>query len=131
MGEEKELQERSYELVTVFVPSYSKEEVGKVVEELKAQFESKGAYKIFIDFWGKRELAYPIKKHTYGFYYCIYYTCKESSVPNVLEEILRLREDVIRFSTHRISTKRRKFKGRRVAAGEGKKESSMEGALSQ
>lgn len=50
------------------------------------------------DDWGKRKMAYTIKKKTHGFYVIFYYKA-ESSVVKVLEHAFKLNDNVLRWMT--------------------------------
>ncbi len=86
----------NYELVYILTPKLSEEEVkskAKVISELLRKEETKV---IKEDFWGKKELAYPIKHFDEGWYVL----CEFSAEPGEVEKIdkaLKLQEDIIRF----------------------------------
>ncbi len=50
------------------------------------------------DDWGKRKMAYQIKKKTHGFYVIFYYKA-ESAVVAELDRVLKLDENVLRWMT--------------------------------
>ena len=88
---------RPYETVIVFdgtLPDdvLQKEQV-RIEEQLKqiAVFEK-------TDVWGKRSLAYTIKKKKLG-YYCLFLYEGEGTVINALEKPLKLNEKVLRYLT--------------------------------
>ena len=72
------------------------EKITQTIIELKGQVSQ-------VDPWGKRQLAYPIKKHTAGFYYLMHISMPASAVRS-LERSLKLMEDVIRNLTVRVDT---------------------------
>jgi len=85
-----------YELVFIAQPGLEEEplkalveKVGKTISDLKGQV-------VQVDSWGKRRLAYPIRKHREGFYYLMRIELLASAVRS-LEKSLKLTEDVIRF----------------------------------
>lgn len=103
---------RKYESVVVFCNSLGdqqiKEEVGKVEGFLSAQ----GAQELVFESWGKKEVAYsPLGKKRFGDYCCFTYQSDNSEIVERLAGQLRITEGIIKFQTHRISDRVRKFKG--------------------
>ena len=87
---------RDYELVLVIDPEVSGEgqkklinKVKKIIEDLKGKVEK-------TDDWGKRELAYPIKKKNLGYYFLLAIKLP-STVPAQIENKLKLEEKIIRY----------------------------------
>ncbi|TCK99737.1 SSU ribosomal protein S6P [Natranaerovirga hydrolytica] len=82
---------------------------GKVEEDVKtATFEKVQEYITRfggnitkVDEWGKKRLAYEIKKVKEGFYYIIQFEA-DNTVPIEVESRLRITEQVIRFLITRI-----------------------------
>jgi small subunit ribosomal protein S6 len=89
---------RSYETVIIWAPSLSESEQeaenGKIAEAIKGSgSEFKG-----IDVWGRRQLAYPIKKQTEGIY-CFFRWDGESTTTEALDKMLRIKENCLRHVT--------------------------------
>lgn len=85
----------SYELVFIAQPNMEEEPLSALVEKItQAISELKGQVSQ-VDPWGKRRLAYPIKKHAEGFYFLMDVDMPAPAVRS-LEKSLRLMEDVIR-----------------------------------
>ena len=49
-----------------------------------------------VDDWGKKRLAYEIQKMKEGYYYFIHFDA-DSTVPNEIEQRVRIMENVIRY----------------------------------
>ncbi|MDF2944738.1 MAG: hypothetical protein K0S01_3596, partial [Herbinix sp.] len=49
-----------------------------------------------VDDWGKKRLAYEIQKMKEGYYYFIQFE-SDSTVPNEIEQRIRIMENVIRY----------------------------------
>jgi len=49
-----------------------------------------------VEDWGKKRLAYEIQKMKEGFYYFIHFDA-DSTVPNEIEQRIRIMENVIRY----------------------------------
>ncbi len=84
-----------YEIAVVFDPSL---EVGldKATERVEKIFKDNDGKVKNVDNWGKRKLAYPIKKQEHGIY--VFYTLDlpPQSVAKI-ESTLNITEEVIRF----------------------------------
>ncbi len=107
---------RRYEVVIVLAPTLTEDDVEQSTETFKKTAEEKGAQIVEIEQWGKRKLAYPIKRHTEGIY--IIFTLEELSAEAVgeLERRFKVSDSVIRFLTVRIDLdlkRAEKFKARR------------------
>ena len=107
---------RRYEVVIVLAPTLTEDEVEQSTDTFKKAAEEKGAQVAEIEQWGKRKLAYPIKRHTEGIY--IILTLEELSTEAVgeLERRFKVSDSVIRFLTVRVDLdlkRAEKFKARR------------------
>ena len=109
---------RRYEVVFVLAPTLSEEEVKQSIETFTATAEEKGAKILKVDEWGKRRLAFPVKKFNQGIYVLL---TLEESAPHAVAELERrfkVTDAVIRFLTIRIDEalkRAEKFKVRRQA----------------
>ncbi len=87
---------RDYELVFIVHPDLETAAIEEVVEKVKGWVDEEGGQISKEDQWGKRKLAYPIRKKTEG-----YYVLLETRMPQTaiapLERNLRLLEPVMRF----------------------------------
>lgn len=85
-----------YELMVIFSSTLTEEEekaqFGQVEEILAGQ---KGNTHL-VDHWGKRKLAYPIKKQRQGYYEWIYFEMDPVHVSEV-DRKLKMSEQVLRF----------------------------------
>lgn len=84
---------RVYELVLVLKTSLSETERKKVVDTLKDWLSSVTVAKE--DAWGQKQLAYPIKKETTG-YYLVYSLESEKGMPSDLEKRILAQENILR-----------------------------------
>lgn len=57
-----------YELVTVLNPDIAEEDVPAAIERLTAAITTRGGEVAEVQPWGRRRLAYPIKRHNEGNY---------------------------------------------------------------
>ena len=86
---------RTYELVVIFDGTLQNDVVEGRVKELEDRLKKDGGEIIDATDWGKRHLAYPIKKRDYG-YYSIFLFKSEPAVLPELDRVLKLDETVIR-----------------------------------
>lgn len=101
-----------YEAIIILNPdlqeSKVKEEETRVTELLKAN----GATAVTATRWGKKPIAYKVKKFKQGHWILFNFESEqESKTSPTLTAQLRLMENVIKFQTHVIGQKTRKFKG--------------------
>jgi small subunit ribosomal protein S6 len=76
-------------------PSAPEEEVDQITQIICELIKTEGGEILKLEKWGKRKLAYEVKKERYGFYIYIYFT----SLPPVSKKIerrLNIHEKVIR-----------------------------------
>lgn len=60
------------------------------------------------DNWGRKKLAYPIKKQTSGYYSLIYFAGEPETVKE-LDRVLKITDGIFRFLiVHRVETRQRK-----------------------
>lgn len=84
-----------YELVFIVQPEIEEEPLNAVVEKVSDTISSLEGQVHKTDAWGKRQLAYPIKRHRSGHYVLMNVELPASAVRS-LERSLKLMEDVIR-----------------------------------
>jgi len=87
---------RNYELVLILQPDLDEASFNDAIDKVKGWIsEAQGAIEK-VDVWGKRRLAYPIRKQTEG-QYALLTVKMEPSFAAKLEANLRLLEPVMRF----------------------------------
>ncbi|OFX77495.1 MAG: 30S ribosomal protein S6 [Bacteroidetes bacterium GWE2_29_8] len=87
-----------YETVFILNPVLSDDQVKEAVEGYVEFLEKKNCEIIFIDKWGLKKLAYPIKKKNNGFYNLIEFRA-DSTVVADLEISFKRDERILRFLT--------------------------------
>ena len=85
-----------YELALVLNPNLSDDSLNLEIENVKNMLEKFGASIEKIDNWGKKKLAYEIKKCNLGFFNFISFN-SPANVPIELEAKLRIAENVLRY----------------------------------
>jgi small subunit ribosomal protein S6 len=89
---------RNYETVFILDPAIGDDRTAQEVERAKSVIESANGEVVDIQRWGKRKLAYEIKKRREGVYTVFKYRSDGTAVFE-LERSLRLNEQVLRFMT--------------------------------
>ena len=92
---------RTYEVVFVAAPTLSNEELEAFIKHTQTVVEGKNGKVIKIDNWGKKSLAYKIKKFRDG-YYVILTLEGDGAMIAELERRFRVTDFVIRFISVRI-----------------------------
>ncbi len=86
----------TYEIVAVLRPDLDEEGLGAALDRVRQRIAEHGGSVTSLDRWGKRKLAYPIKKHRDG-YYALFVFSLEADRSGPLRQILGLHEDMLRF----------------------------------
>jgi small subunit ribosomal protein S6 len=87
---------REYELVFIVHPDLDETALKDVVEKVKGWISEAGGSIAKVDFWGKKKLAYVIRKQKEGHYVCVR-TQMDPAFGATLERNLRFTEPVLRF----------------------------------
>ncbi len=94
---------RNYELSFIVSPEVEEEALEDTVDAVKQFVVAGGGQVTNTDIWGRRRLAYPIRKHTEGYYVVLQAQIPLEVLPE-LERNLKLSEDVIRYLLVRLDT---------------------------
>ena len=86
---------RNYETIFVINPSLEEEAVKALIEKFKGVIENGGGTVENVDFWGKRRLAYEIKKVNEGFYTLFNFTA-DTELPKELDRVFKITDGIIR-----------------------------------
>ncbi len=92
---------RTYEMMFILRPDLTEVQVNRQLHKYRQLLKQHGAEKVSLQIWGKRRLAYPIKKYQEGIYVLTHYTGDGRQVA-VIERDMRLGEEVLRFLTIRL-----------------------------
>jgi small subunit ribosomal protein S6 len=87
---------REYELVFIVHPDLDETATNEVQERITGWITESGGTIDKVDPWGKRKLAYPIRKQNEGQYF-LYYTQLAPTFISEMERNLRFLEPVMRF----------------------------------
>ncbi|MDO8614249.1 MAG: 30S ribosomal protein S6 [Dehalococcoidia bacterium] len=92
---------RDYELVMVVSPEVGDEGLPATVERVSQFIQERGGEIRTVDQWGRRRLAYPIRRFTEAFYVVTHFALDPQAV-RALEGNLDLAEDVLRHLVVRL-----------------------------
>jgi len=87
-----------YETAFLISPNLEEEETEKVITQMAKVISEKKGKMINEDRWGKRRLAYPIKKFEEAFYVFFHYE-GDSEIPLELERRFKQTEEILRYLT--------------------------------
>ena len=88
---------RQYELIFIVHPDLDDDALNEVIDRVSAWISDEDGEITDTDLWGKRKLAYPIRKQTEGFY-VVMQTKMTMTADSQLESKLRYLEPVMRYS---------------------------------
>ena len=87
---------RQYETIFIVNPTLEESETDKVVEGVKTTIEANGGKILATDLWGKRRLAYQIKRHRDG-YYALFIFESDPGFVRELYTYYRIAEPIIKY----------------------------------
>ena len=85
-----------YELALVVSAKIEDDARAAVVAKAQEYVTRAGGAVSEVEEWGKKKLAYDVQKQSEGFYYFIQFEA-ESNVPAVVEQDVRIMDNVLRF----------------------------------
>lgn len=94
-----------YESLFILNPALDETEVGKVVNKVGEFIKKSGGEILKIDNWGKKKLAYEVKKQKKGYYILLNFRMKPGTIGE-LERSLKLTDPVIKFLIVRLDKER-------------------------
>jgi small subunit ribosomal protein S6 len=92
---------RNYEVVFVAAPTLTSEELDGFINHIQSVVEGKNGKIVKVDNWGKKSLAYKIKKFREGYYVVLSIEGDGSTIAE-LERRFRVTDYIIRFISVRI-----------------------------
>jgi small subunit ribosomal protein S6 len=97
---------RDYELVLIVSPEIGEEKVKKTIESVKKLIASLKGKVVKTTDWGKKELAYPIRKLNQGSYFLLVLNFPADSLQELAKK-LKLEENIIRYLIIALKRKKR------------------------
>lgn len=89
---------RHYETTCILRPGLGETGFTEVMERTCAIVTADGGTVIDLDRWGVKKLAYPIKKESQGYYFCLNCAATQAAVLE-MERIFRIDDRVLRYLT--------------------------------
>ena len=86
---------REYELVLIINPELDDTETESLIEGVKNNIESNGGEVLKVDPWGRKRLAFPIKKNSDGYYVLLIFRSEPAFIPQ-LSNSFRVIESIVR-----------------------------------
>jgi small subunit ribosomal protein S6 len=99
---ERGLHMRYYETLYLINPNIADEDYREVVNKFNSFVEKNKGVVIKVDEWGKKTLAYNVKKFDKGYYVLLQY-CGEPVLIEKLQRDLKLDDRVIKYQTVKLS----------------------------
>jgi small subunit ribosomal protein S6 len=96
-----------YEIGFIITPEVNEEEVKKIIESITSAIKKAKGVIENLDEWGRKKMAFPIKKNLEG-YYVFIQTEVDGAIIATLERRLKQMEKVLRFITLRLDDKLKK-----------------------
>ncbi len=87
---------RQYEAVYIFDSALEETAINEKLARFHALIQQPGEDTIKVNHWGKRTLAYPIKKRETGYYVIANFEAKAAALPE-FERAIKLDDGVLRF----------------------------------
>jgi len=91
-----------YETLYIINPNLADEDYREVVNKYNELVEKNNGVRIKVDEWGKKTLAYLVKKFDKGYYVLLQY-CGKSGITEDLEKGLKLDDRVLKYQTIKLS----------------------------
>lgn len=87
---------QGYEIIFIFDPNMTEDDQTAFLDKLKETAEGNGAEWVHCISWGRRKLAYQVKKRDYGIYYLLYISRAPEAV-KAMETSFRHDENLIKW----------------------------------
>ncbi|SMC00031.1 SSU ribosomal protein S6P [Thermanaeromonas toyohensis ToBE] len=95
---------RSYEALYIIRPDLEAEQIEAVVNKFTNLVEKNGGEIIQVDKWGKKRLAYEVRKYREGYYVLMQFR-GTPAIAQELERVFKITDEVIRYLIARLEEK--------------------------
>ncbi len=89
-----------YETVVILDSLLATKEIDVLVEQFSGIITQNGGSIRKVDKWGKKRLAFEIRKKQYGFYVAIEFESNAGNIPRALESDFNYNDKVMRYLTY-------------------------------
>lgn len=101
---------RQYESVIIFNSRLNDAQIKDEIKRFEGILTQNSGKNIAVDNWGRKEIAYSVKKSKQGVFVVFKYESENHEIPNQLSSLLRISDSVQKYQTHLLKTKTRKVK---------------------
>jgi small subunit ribosomal protein S6 len=102
---------RKYELIVLFKPTLTADEVTEAVKKVEALVAVSGGSDIKVENLGRKELSFEMNKATFATYVAVHYQSDAADCGSLITKTLRITDSILKFQTHKIVVKHRAVKG--------------------
>ncbi len=96
MAKTKSLKPLHYELLYIVSNKYTEDELKPIIAKVREIINDNGGKITYGEEWGKKHLAYPIKRFHYGYYNLVEFDIEKKDIDKV-NQALRLFNKILRF----------------------------------
>ncbi|MCX7982702.1 MAG: 30S ribosomal protein S6 [Syntrophales bacterium] len=89
---------RRYEAVAITLADFPDNDIESLIDRYQNIIASQGGSVVRVEKWGRRKLAYEIKKQNKGFYFLLNFVAPQGAVDE-LERNFKLDDRILRFLT--------------------------------
>ena len=107
-----------YEVLYILNPNFNKEQIAGIMNKVSEFVEKKHGV-VNHDFWGKKQLAYNVKKHKYGNFILLNTEFKDANFVNEFKVFLNLNKEVMKYMIIKLDEKPSKEAQQELSAEEG------------
>ena len=117
---------RSYQSVIILKPDLDETQVDQAITGIEDIIKNQGGTFLKVEKWGKKRLAYKVRKNRFGYYLNLYHTCENAHVA-AMEEKFRLFDPIIKYLVVRLEEREiERVLAVKAAEAEAEEESSDE-----
>lgn len=99
---------QGYEAIFILDPETTEDEQSGLIDKFKSLIDTNGGKVVHHTTWGRRKLAYEVKKHQYGLYH-LFYLEKTPEALQALENIFRIDDKVIKWMSVSVEDLEKEF----------------------
>jgi len=105
--------DRVYEILFIADPNLGEPEVDALADQIQGYAEKEGGRVQKVEKWGKKRLAYTVRKHEEGYYVLLVVEGRGALVKEV-ERRIRVTDGIVKFITVRVDEELRKAERRKA-----------------
>jgi small subunit ribosomal protein S6 len=106
---------REYEFTFIVQPEITEDGLQSIYDRFDGVLEKHGSVRLYYDDWGRRRLAYEIRKFQKGHYLILHFLDDGGVVPEI-ERVARIDDSILRFLTVLVSDSVEDIETRKVDA---------------